>query len=293
MERQEVIMDGVSNVSQPASSNGAQAAPPQVNNSGQLNGLQVRQAEGPAESPLNKNKPLIPGKDVPAVGIPAANPNVDNAAARAQQPAAAPTNLQVVGSATFRQQVARDLAAFAPGTTVDTQGFVRAAAKEQAGHTQGYQLINNLLNNPNRVTIQFTANDAFTQSGAGSQGTPTRPGRGSTASVSYDPSLNINLPTLQRNGTIRDERVASSVVLAHELIHATHAQRGTIDRSLVNHDFTDGTTRYRENWRFEEFRTTGFAGARQGTEPTENSIRGELGFNPRAAYLDRSSWTRR
>src|SRR5262245_23540347 len=145
-------MEGVNNVSQPASINGAQEAPQQVNNSGQLNGLQVRQAEGPTESPLNKNKPLIPGKDVPAVGIPAANPEVDRAApARAQQPAAAaPTNLQVVGSNTFRQQVARDLAAFAPGTTVDNQGFVRAAANQQAGHTQGYQLINNLLNNPNR-----------------------------------------------------------------------------------------------------------------------------------------------
>src|SRR5438876_2888294 len=126
MERQEVVMEGVSNVSQPASFNGAQEAPPQVN-SGQFNGLPVRQAQGPVESPFNQNKAYIPGKDVPAVGIPAANPNIDNAA-RAQQAAAAQTNLQVVGSATFRQQVARDLAAFAPGTTVDGQGFVRAAA---------------------------------------------------------------------------------------------------------------------------------------------------------------------
>jgi hypothetical protein len=201
------------------------------------------------------------------------------------------TNLQVSGDATFRQRVAQDLAKFAPGTTVDSQGYVHEATSKVSGHDQGYMLVNQLLNNPNKVTIQYVSNNAYTQSGTGAQGTPSKPGRGSTATVAYDPNLNISLPTVQRDGTIKDEGISSEIVLAHELVHATHAQRGTIDRSLVDHFFTDGTKQYKENWRFEEFRTTGFPGQRQGNEPTENSIRAELGFRARATYLDRSSWT--
>jgi subtilisin-like proprotein convertase family protein len=201
------------------------------------------------------------------------------------------TSLQVLGDTNFRSRVAQDLAKFAPGTTVDSQGYVRAATTQVAGHTQGYQLINNLLNNPNKVAIQFTANNAFTSSSTGATGTPTNPGAGSTASVSYDPALNITLPTLQADGTIKDEGIASEVVLAHELVHAVHAQRGEIDRSLRDHFFTEGSQQFKENWRYEEFRTTGFQTFRIGNETTENSVRAELGFRPRATYLDRGSWT--
>lgn len=202
-----------------------------------------------------------------------------------------PTNLQIVGDAAFRARAAQDLAKFAPGTRVDANtGFVYAATTKTAGHDTGYQLVDNLLNGGKLVTIGFTPDNAFTQSGTGAQGSPSRPSTGSTAQVSYDPSLAIKLPVVKPNGTIGDEGIDSAVVLAHELVHATHAQRGTIDRSLVDHTFKDGDKTFTENWRFEELRTTGFAGFRQGNEPTENSIRAELGYNPRATYLDRSSW---
>jgi hypothetical protein len=201
------------------------------------------------------------------------------------------TKLQITGDANFRQRAAQDLAKFAPGTTVDANGYVHEATNKVAGHQQGYQLINDLLNNPNKVTIQFVRNNAYTQSGAGATGTPKNPGSGSTATVAYDPNLKIALPTLGEDGVIRDEGISSEIVLAHELVHAAHAQRGTIDRGSADHFFTDGTKRYKENWRIEEFRTTGFAGFRQGNEPTENSIRAELGFRARATYLDRSGWT--
>jgi subtilisin-like proprotein convertase family protein len=209
------------------------------------------------------------------------------------QPQPTTTSLQVAGDATFRQQVATHLDKFAPGTTVDSQGFVHAATTQATGHTQGYQLINNLLNNPNKVTIQFTANNAFTQSGAGATVDPTtgQRGAGSFATVSYDPNLAIELPTQQVDGTISDEVIAGEVILAHELVHAVHAQRGEIDRKLLDHTFTDGGQKFKENWRYEEFRTTGFTGFRVGNETTENSVRAELGFRPRATYLDRGSWT--
>jgi subtilisin-like proprotein convertase family protein len=203
-----------------------------------------------------------------------------------------PTLLQVTGDANFRSVVARDLAKFAPGTTVDAQGYVRAATTRTPGHEQGYKLIDDILaggkGGNKKVNISFTSQNAFTQSGAGA----TNKDVGSDATVAMDFGLNISLPALQPNGTIKDEPIATEIILAHELAHASHAQNGTIDRSLRDHTFTDGGTTYKENWRFEEFRTTGFGGFRQGNEPTENSIRAELGFNARATYLDRSSWTR-
>lgn len=216
-------------------------------------------------------------------------------------PSTGATNLQVTGDAAFTARAAADLAKFAPGTTVDAQGYVHAATTKVAGHDQGYKLIDTLLAGGNggnkKVTIGFVANNAFTSSGTGAQvvaGSPAGQGKanvGSDAAVSYDPKLAITLPTLQADGTIKDEGISSEVVLAHELTHAIHAQAGTIDRTLVDHTFKDGNTSYKENWRFEELRTTGFTGFRQGTEPSENSIRGELGYNARATYLDRSSWT--
>lgn len=210
----------------------------------------------------------------------------------ARRPSASATNLQVVGTSSFRSSVAKDLATFAPGTTVDSKGFVHAATTQVSGHSQGYQLINNLLNGKSPVTINFTSQNAFTNSGTGAQGSPTNPGAGSSAQVSYDPawSSTIALPTLQKDGTSKDQTVSSAVVLAHELIHATHAQRGTIDRSLTDHVFTVGGQQVKENWRFEELRTTGFPGQRQGNEPSENSIRAELGFQPRTAYLFSNQW---
>jgi subtilisin-like proprotein convertase family protein len=207
-------------------------------------------------------------------------------------PQTGPTLLQVTGDASFRSVVARDLDKFAPGTTVDAQGYVRAATTRTPGHEQGYKLIDDILSGGKggnkKVNISFTSQNAFTQSGAGA----TNKDVGSDATVAMDFGLNISLPALQPNGTIKDEPIATEIILAHELAHASHAQNGTIDRSLRDHTFTDGGTTYKENWRFEEFRTTGFGGFRQGNEPTENSIRAELGFNARATYLDRSSWTR-
>lgn len=210
-------------------------------------------------------------------------------------PSTGPTNLQITGDAAFNARVGQDLAKFAPGTTVDAQGYVHAATTRTAGHDQGYKLIDTLLaggtTGNKKVTIGFVANNAYTSSGTGAQGSPTNPSSGSEAQVFYDPNLNITLPTLQRDGTIKDEGISSEVVVAHELTHAIHAQAGTINRTLVDHTFKDGNTTYKENWRFEELRTTGFTGFRQGSEPSENSIRGELGYNARATYLDRSSWT--
>ncbi len=206
-----------------------------------------------------------------------------------------PSNLLVKGTPLFRAHVAQNLAKFAPGTTVDEKGFVHAATTRVAGHDQGYKLIDELLSGGNdgnkKVTIGFALNDAFTAADNGaSVNNQGGSGVGSNATVSLDPSAIALLPTLQPDGTIKNEPVAIEVTLAHELIHAIHAQRGEWINSTADHIFNEGNTTFKETWRFEELRTTGFSGFRQDNEPTENAIRAELGYNLRAAYLDRSSW---
>ena len=275
----------------------------QTQKTGNLNGLSAQKVSTPTDSPVQSNlNPSLNG--TVSTSNSSSRTTINSASFQGeanrvqaggidQAVASGPTNLRVEGSTAFRTRLAQDLAKFARGTTVDSQGFVHAATRKTAGHDQGYALINNLLNGGQPVSIKYVKDNAYTSSDATrSQGSPTRPGRGSSAEVFYDPNLNIALPTRQANGTIRDEKISSEVVLAHELIHANHAQKGTINRTNVDHTFRDGNTTYKENWRFEEFRTTGFNGARQGLEPTENSIRAELGFRPRATYLDRSAWQR-
>lgn len=285
--------NSITSASQAQQNESSKPSSPQ-SQSGNFNGLSVSKAQAGSESPVNSSK----GNNLSAPTTTSSASKVDRAAAQTGQ-----TNLQVIGDAAFRAQVAKDLDTFAPGTKVNEKtGFVTAAQTQVAGHETGYQLINNLLNGgttgDKKVTIGFTENNAFTNSGNGAQGTPGRPNVGSDAQVSYDPGLQLSLPARQSvtgpdgrtTSVIRDEPIASAVVLAHELVHATHAQQGTIDRSQVTHNFTDGDQKLKETWRFEEFRTTGFTGARQGNEPSENSIRGELGYNPRATYLDSSAW---
>ena len=162
-----------------------------------------------------------------------------------------PSNLLVKGTSLFRAHIAQNLAKFAPGTTVDEKGFVHAATTRIAGHDQGYKLIDELLAGGNDGNKKVTIGFA-----------------------------------------LNDALTAADieVTLAHELIHAIHAQRGAWVNSTADHVFTEGNTTYKETWRFEELRTTGFSGFRQNNEPTENAIRAELGYNLRAAYLDRSSW---
>lgn len=221
--------------------------------------------------------------------------------------------LRVDGTATFRSQVAADLNRIAPGTTVDANGVVQRATTRVPGHEQGYRLIDQLINNPNQVTIRYRAGDAYAVSNdwytAGPQGTRAggtvnRPNTGAGMEVHYDPRINISLPTTLPNGTVANRPVASEIVLAHELSHASHGQRGTIDTRVGrppgqpasplstadDHFFTNNGQTLRELqhdrvFMREEFRTVGFGGYRQRLEPSENSIRSELGYDRRAAYI--------
>ncbi|HEY0078957.1 MAG TPA: M91 family zinc metallopeptidase [Pyrinomonadaceae bacterium] len=217
----------------------------------------------------------------------------------------------VEGTPEFRARVEHDLNRIAPGTTIGPDGLVRRSAQQIPGHEQGYRLIDQLLNNPNPVTIRYERGNASAgainvQQANGSIG---RPGAGSGAVVRYDPSGNFALPVRGANGRVTNQPADSAVVLAHELIHASHYQRGTRDpRSgaptgqplspdsvRTTHYVNDGGQIYREGQSTrvrmrEEFRTVGFDGYRRSDEPTELSIRREFGQDPRASYMHRTSY---
>lgn len=215
----------------------------------------------------------------------------------------------VDGDAAFRARVQQDLQRIAPGTTVGPDGLVRASSQRVAGHEQGYRLVDQLLNNPHPVAIGYERGNAFARMlSQGANGGPGRPGRGSGVEVRYDPEGGFKLPVVGPDGRVFDQPADSAVVLAHELAHASHFQRGTRDprsgapnRTPISggvdtpHYVNDGGVIYREMQSDrvrmrEEFRTTGFDGYRRADEPTELSIRRELGYDPRASYMRRQAY---
>jgi hypothetical protein len=222
-------------------------------------------------------------------------------------------SITVQGDQAFVNRVAQDLDRIAPGTTIDANGVVQRARTRLPGHEQGYQLVDQLMNNPNPITIRHAPGNAFAEpvdwqtvgpQGTLAGGTPASPGDGTAVDVYYDPYSNFSLPTLQPDGTVVDLPADSAIILAHELSHASHGQRGTIDvrvgtppgqaansnTTTDNHYFTNNGQNYRELtsdrvFVREEWRTVGFNGFRASSEPSENSIRSELGLDPRAAYM--------
>lgn len=179
------------------------------------------------------------------------------------------------------------------------------------GNEQGYRLLDHLKNNPNEVTINYERNNAYAraQNQMGSFGSVTNPGKGSGVDVFYDPDLKINLPSRDAQGKLVNAPVDSAIILGHELGHASHMQRGTRQNDASINSLTqvfgskgkenvfsaDGKF-YRESDNLqirlrEEFRNVGFEGHSYGNEPTENSLRRQLGIpEERISYQGKGSY---
>lgn len=185
-----------------------------------------------------------------------------------------------------------------------------------SGHEQGYRLLDQLHNNPNEVTINYKAGDAYAapRNYLDSFGKVTAPNKGSAVDVHYDPDLSIGLPVKNANGSLTSALSDSAIILGHEFGHASHMQRGTqqnVDGALLQ-DFGKNQTQilgtqgkenvfsgdgkfYREGDNMqiglrEEFRNVGTDGHRYGSEPTENSLRSELGIpEKRISYQENAN----
>lgn len=193
----------------------------------------------------------------------------------------------------------------------DTLAIVRSPENtlqtRVAGHEQGYRLLDQLRSNPNEVTISYKQNDAYAapRQYLDSFGKVTAPNKGSAVDVVYDPYMKVDLPVRNANGDLTKAPGDSAIILGHEFGHASHMQRGTqqnVDGALLQ-DFGANQTKilgtqgkesvfsgdgtfYREGDNLqiglrEEFRNVGMDGHRYGSEPTENSLRAELGIPER------------
>ncbi len=181
------------------------------------------------------------------------------------------------------------------------------------GNEQGYRLLDQLRNNPNEITINYQANDAFAAPRSlDALGGVTQPGKGSGVDIFYDPNLKAGLPSRNSQGNLVNSTADSAIILGHELSHASHMQRGTQQNvkpiSSINELSQVFGTQGKENvfsangrnfvegnnqaiGLREEYRNVGFEGHRYGNEPTENSLRKQLGIpEERISYQEQNSY---
>lgn len=111
-------------------------------------------------------------------------------------------------------------------------------------------------------------------------------GTGSDSSVTFDQSSSpsIDVVDSQGNFTTQTNR-PNAVGLAHELIHASHMNQGSVDFTSATQTVTDAAgnalTSTAAN---EEHRTVGVGGNAQPGDITENQIRSEQSQPDRAIY---------
>jgi hypothetical protein len=181
------------------------------------------------------------------------------------------------------------------------------------GNEQGYRLFDQLKNNPNEVTINYEKGNAYANPRQPSAfGGVTKPGKGSGVDVFYDPNLKIDLPSKNPQGKLVKSPADSAIILGHELSHASHMQRGTVQNVKPISSYNELSqifgTKGKENifsgdGKFyregdhpkiglrEEFRNVGFDGHRYGNEPTENSLRQQLKIpEKRISYMENGTY---
>jgi RHS repeat-associated protein len=202
-----------------------------------------------------------------------------------------------------REDTERRLRRLAPGTRVDAQGrvhkpsFFRRLFNRITGHGAGTSLVSRLVDSRQTTDIVVTPNTNNASAIPTNQQAAVA-GQASNVIVLFDPNINVNVPTrtpdangrITATSPIQDQAADPAIVLGHELIHAEHFTKGTANFALVDHDFVEGNIAYRETWRQEELRTTGFAPHVRRGDITENQLRRELGQRPRATYLPRQAW---
>lgn len=203
-----------------------------------------------------------------------------------------------------RKKLQKQLSRIAPGTKVRADGsikkpnFFQRVANRITGKSGGTDLVGRLVDSKQTTTIAVN-NLSLTQTVAGTvaaanngelvdgnkfeqmakNGTPT------DTIVFWDPNQKVPEGAILNNAASETSPDPASN-LAHELIHAEHAVRGSAPKSgLYSQQFTyQGQTYNETETSDEEFRTVGLYGFARPGDITENQIRRELGLRPRISY---------
>ncbi len=193
-----------------------------------------------------------------------------------------------------QRSLRRSLQPLAFGTIVTKQGLIYAPR----GRTIGRKLLTGISRSGFNVTIIVNHRGVFSTGPVKSDLTVNLNGyitnATSDTSVLWDPKAGVELEERRgkgRNGRIVSALASSTVVLAHELIHAYNWTRpGRVSPlEMGPHIFQEGSIRYMEDWYTNEFRAVGLGYNRLG-DITENEIRAQLGLPRRAAYTSRENW---
>lgn len=167
--------------------------------------------------------------------------------------------------------------------------FQREADHARRDHA-GYQLLRRVVGHHHNVRIGLDPYDDAAGTSYTNEPDTRDPRRGASAFINVPRRSNALASTIDRHGDLHVERVHRHLVLGHELVHADHAQRGRRQ--------APGTSRYRVEGYVggygrvsydarasdEELNTTGLVPRAHRDDITENDLRRELGYLPRATY---------
>jgi RHS repeat-associated protein len=109
-------------------------------------------------------------------------------------------------------------------------------------------------------------------------------GTGANATVNFDPTSNPSILTVDpATGNVSGATRPNEIGLGHELIHAGHINKGTVDFTPATNTYQTATGAQIQTVATEELRTVGVSG-HDANKATENKIRQEQGLNQRGAY---------
>ncbi len=220
-------------------------------------------------------------------------------------------DLQIATSATpsDRAEFGRRLKQLAPGSRVDGHGTVHAPSllrrvfNRLTGSGAGTSLVTGLVKSAQVTTIVPVSGNVASTSAVNSSGQRIPFSMVSATNAQVEIDLNGAFSAETRTGRAANsasanQPVAGVVVLAHELIHASHIVSGTLGASgsyqsaftMTQHFFPVGSHVYSETFFAEELRTSGFPGLSRRNDVTENSVRRQLGYPARVAYRGASNW---
>jgi RHS repeat-associated protein len=115
--------------------------------------------------------------------------------------------------------------------------------------------------------------------------TNAKNGTGANATVNFDLTENVSRTSTidPTTGNVSNQSSPYEVVLGHELIHADHINKGTVDFTPATHTYQTATGTQTQTVATEELKTVGVSG-HNTNKATENKIRKEQGLNKRGAY---------
>jgi RHS repeat-associated protein len=195
----------------------------------------------------------------------------------------------VSGSAADRTAAENALQKLAPGAKVDKKtGNVtldepktKTEKDDCIAKSRGIELLKRLVKDDNSITIDVTKAGGNSASPADMKKATDSKGKGSDATVNWNPKSDPDIPTVQKDGSVKNEKRPTQIGLGHELIHVDNMSQGTLETKSKTYTDLSGQ---KQTTRTEEVNVVGCEKNATPHGVTENNLRKEQGVQPRARY---------